>query len=311
MKAVVCTRYGPPEVLQIEEVAKPVPKADQILVKVYATAVNSGDLRVRSLDVPAFGRFPMQLILGFQKPRKPVLGIAFAGEVAEIGSHVKQFKVGDRVYAMAGMRMGGYAEYACVPENGCVHFIPEKASFEEAASLPFGATTALHFLRKVNIERANSILIYGASGAVGTAAVQIARYYGAEVTAICSSKNADLVKELGADHWIDYTDPDFVQKCEMYDAVFDAVGKWKKKEADALLYQGGRYTSVAGYGVARELKQDLVLLNSIYESGDFKAVIDKVYPMEDIVEAHRYVDSGRKRGNVVVRVVHQEATVPL
>ncbi|WP_215191069.1 NAD(P)-dependent alcohol dehydrogenase [Exiguobacterium sp. s7] len=302
MKAVICTAYGPPDVLQLQEVDKPVPKSDELLIQVHATAVHSGDRRLRSLDVPVAGKLPMRLVVGLKAPRQPILGVVLAGEVVETGNRVKQFKVGDRVYALTGMRFGGYAEYACVKASKCVERMPTNASFIEAASLPFGGTTALHFLRKAKIEQAKTVLIFGASGAVGSMAVQIAKYYGAHVTAVCRERNFELVRSLGADVVIDYTIDGYDGKLSTYDAVFDAAGKIDKRMARKHVAEHGKFSSVAGQGPASERKEDLTFLNELYETGRVKAVIDSVYPLEDIVAAHRYVDAGGKAGNVILTV---------
>ncbi|UTT41613.1 NAD(P)-dependent alcohol dehydrogenase [Exiguobacterium aurantiacum] len=302
MKAVICTGYGPPDVLQLREVDKPVPKSDELLIKVHTSAVHSGDRRLRALDVPALGKLPMRVIVGFKAPRQPILGVVLAGEIVETGSRVEDFKVGDRVYALTGMRFGGYAEYACVKANKCIERMPTNASFIEAASLPFGGTTALHFLRKVNIEQAKTILIYGASGAVGSMAVQIAKYYGAHVTAVCRERNFELVKSLGADIVIDYTIDGYDEKLTTYDTVFDAAGNIDKRLARKHVAEHGKFSSVAGQGPASERKEDLTFLKELFEAGQLKAVIDSVYPLEDIVAAHRYVDAGGKAGNVIMTV---------
>ncbi|WP_214797737.1 NAD(P)-dependent alcohol dehydrogenase [Exiguobacterium sp. s5] len=302
MRAVICTGYGPPDVLQLREVDKPVPKSDELLIKVHTSAVHSGDRRLRALDVPALGKLPMRVIVGFKAPRQPILGVVLAGEIVETGSRVEDFKVGDRVYALTGMRFGGYAEYACVKASKCVECMPNNASFVEAASLPFGGTTTLHFLRKVNIEQAKTVLIYGASGAVGSMAVQIANYYGAHVTAVCRERNFELVRSLGADVMIDYTIDGYDKKLTTYDAVFDAAGKIDKRMARKHVAEHGKFSSVAGQGPASERKEDLTFLNDLFEAGRVKAVIDSVYPLEDIVAAHRYVDAGGKAGNVIVTV---------
>lgn len=302
MKAVFCTAYGPPDVLQLQEVDKPVPKSDELLIKVHTSAVHSGDRRLRALDVPALGKLPMRVIVGFKAPRQPILGVVLAGEIVETGSRVEDLKVGDRVYALTGMRFGGYAEYACFKANKCVERMPTNASFIEAASLPFGGTTALHFLRKVNIEQAKTVLIYGAAGAVGSMAVQIAKHYGAHVTAVCRERNFELVTSLGADVVIDYTIDGYDEKLTTYDAVFDAAGKIDKRMARKHVAEHGKFSSVAGQGPASERKEDLTFLNDLFEAGRLKAVIDSVYPLEDIVAAHRYVDAGGKAGNVIVTV---------
>ncbi|WP_404276855.1 NAD(P)-dependent alcohol dehydrogenase [Exiguobacterium undae] len=302
MKAVICTAYGPPDVLKLQEVEQPVPKESDLLIQVRATAVHSGDRRLRALDVPAAGKLPMRLVVGWKAPRQPILGVVLAGEIVATGHRVKNFKVGDRVYTLTGMRFGGYAEYACIKENKCVQQMPRNASFAEAASLPFGGTTVLHFFRKLNLEQAKSILIYGASGAVGSIAVQIAKRYALHVTAVCSGRNAQLVKRLGADVVVDYTTDGYDTELTTYDAVFDASGKVDKRTARQHVKADGVFRSVAGQGVARALKDDLTRLNEWFEAGKIQAVIDTVYPLEEIVAAHRYVDSGQKHGNVIVSV---------
>ncbi|WP_214811587.1 NAD(P)-dependent alcohol dehydrogenase [Exiguobacterium sp. s127] len=303
MRAVICTAYGPPDVLKLREVKQPVPKASELLIKVHASAVHSGDRRLRALDVPAAGKLPMRVVIGFKAPRQPILGVVLAGEVVATGNRVQDFKVGDRVYALTGMRFGGYAEYACIKETSCVGQMPRNASFTEAASLPFGGTTVLHFFRKLNLKQAKTILIYGASGAVGSLAVQIAKQYGLHVTAVCSGRHVELVEGLGADGVVDYTAEGHGAHLTTYDTVFDASGKIDKRAARKHVGAKGAFRSVAGHGVARALKKDLILLNEWFETGKIKAVIDTVYSLEEIVAAHRYVDSGRKYGNVIVSVV--------
>lgn len=303
MRAVICTAYGPPDVLKLREVKQPVPKASELLIKVHASAVHSGDRRLRALDVPAAGKLPMRVVIGFKAPRQPILGVVLAGEVVATGNRVQDFKVGDRVYALTGMRFGGYAEYTCIKETSCVGQMPRNASFAEAASLPFGGTTVLHFFRKLNLKQAKTILIYGASGAVGSLAVQIAKQYGLHVTAVCSGRHVELVKGLGADVVVDYTAEGYDAHLTTYDTVFDASGKVEKRTARKHVGAKGAFRSVAGQGVARALKKDLILLNEWFETGKIKAVIDTVYSLEEIVAAHRYVDSGRKYGNVIVSVV--------
>ncbi|MFP7732012.1 NAD(P)-dependent alcohol dehydrogenase [Priestia aryabhattai] len=300
MKAMVCTKYGKPDVLQLKEVEKPAPKEHEILVKIHATTVTSGDCRVRSFNSPLLLWLPMRLVLGLRKPRKPILGVELAGEVVEVGKNVTQFKKGDQLFAMTGMKFGGYAEYICLSEKGTMTIKPENITYEEAASISFGGTTALHFFRKGRIQAGQKVLIYGASGAVGTAAVQLASYYGAEVTGVCSAENSELVKSLGADHVINYKNEDFTKRKERYDLIFDAVGKLTKNDCKEALALNGRFVSVEGQGIAKVQTEDLFFLKKLMEEGQIKSVIDRRYSLEQVPAAHEYVETGRKIGNVVV-----------
>ncbi|MCR8925995.1 NAD(P)-dependent alcohol dehydrogenase [Priestia megaterium] len=300
MKAMVCTKYGKPDVLQLEEVEKPIPKENEILIKIHATTVTSGDCRVRSFNSPLLLWLPMRIVLGLRKPRKSILGVELAGEVEDVGKNVTRFKKGDQLFAMTGMKFGGYAEYICLPEKGTIAVKPENVTHEEAASISFGGTTALHFFRKGNIQAGQKVLIYGASGAVGTAAVQLASYYGAEVTGVCSAKNSELVKSLGADYVIDYQNEDFSKKEERYNLIFDAVGKITKNQCKGALALNGRFVSVEGQGIAKVQTKDLLLLKKLMEEGRIKSVIDRCYSLEQIPEAHEYVETGHKIGSVVV-----------
>ncbi|MEH7317140.1 NAD(P)-dependent alcohol dehydrogenase [Priestia megaterium] len=300
MKAMVCTKYGKPDVLQLQEVEKPIPKENEILIKIYATTVTSGDCRVRSFNSPLLLWLPMRIVLGLRKPRKSILGVELAGEVEDVGKNVTRFKKGDQLFAMTGMKFGGYAEYICLPEKGTIAVKPENVTYEEAASISFGGTMALHFFRKGTIQTGQKVLIYGASGAVGTAAVQLASYYGAEVTGVCSAKNSELVKSLGADRVIDYQNENFTEKQEKYDLIFDAVGKITKNQCKAALALNGRFVSVEGQGIAKVQTKDLLLLKKLIEEGQIKSVIDRCYSLEQVPEAHEYVETGHKIGSVVV-----------
>lgn len=304
MKAVICTQYGGPEVLKIEEVAKPTPRDNEILIKIVASSVNSGDVRVRALAVEGFLRIIMRFVLGFRKPRKPILGVAFSGIVEQTGKYTKDFKVGDEVYGITGFQFGTYAEYIAVSEKSVIYKKPINATFEEAAALPFGGQTAIYFLEKAQIiQRKNpKVLIYGATGAVGSSAIQLSKYHNAEVTAVCSEGGKNLALELGAGEVIFYTQEDFTQTNEKFDIIFDAVGKITKKQCRHLLNENGSFVTVGGLEFAPDRVEQLQFLRELFEKGNYKAAIDRVYPMEEIVEAHRYVESGRKKGNVVLRI---------
>jgi NADPH:quinone reductase-like Zn-dependent oxidoreductase len=304
MKAAICPKYGAPEVLRIAEVAKPSPKKDELLVKVMASAVNSGDVRVRGLAVSGLMKALMLLVLGWSRPRKPILGTVFSGIVESVGSEVTDFKPGDEVYGLTGFRFGGHAQFLTIKETAPVILKPKKATWEDAAAIPFGGQTAIYFLEKAGIPQKNQprVLIYGASGSVGTAAVQLARHFGASVTAVCGEQGRDLVSQLGAERIRIYTREDFTKDEETYDLVFDAVGKTTHRQCRSLLKPDGVYKTVGGWETAAESKAQLDLLARLFDAGQYQATIDRVYTLNEIVEAHRYVDSGRKKGNVVVRI---------
>ncbi|EEM98412.1 Alcohol dehydrogenase, zinc containing [Bacillus thuringiensis IBL 200] len=299
MKAIICTKYGPPNVLQLQNVEKPKPKKNEVLVKIHATSVSTGDCRIRGFNSPLLFWIPMRIILGFRKPRKPILGVELSGEIEDIGTDVTQFKKGDQVFALTELNLGGYAEYTCLHESGLIALKPTNVTYEEAAVIPFGGTSALHFLRKGQIKKGQRVLIYGASGSVGTAAVQLAKYFGATVTAICSSSNFDLVTALGADNVIDYMKEDFTKRGEHYDIIFDAVGKYKKSLCTDALMPNGKYVSVNGM-MAKVSKEDMNLLKQLAETEKLKPVIDRTYRLEEIAEAHIYVEKGHKKGNVSI-----------
>lgn len=305
MNAVVCKKYGPPEVLfYTENAVKPVPKPKQLLVRVHATAVNSGDVRVRGLQVSGFLRIIMRLVLGVFKPRNPILGLVFSGIVEQVGSDVKSFKTGDEVFGMTGFDMGTYASYLTIAEKKSIALKPDNASHEEAAAIVFGGGSAIYFLEKAGVKSGKDlkVLVYGATGAVGTSAIQIAKYYDAEVTAVCSDSGIALSKSLGAADVINYKAEDFTENGKKYDIIFDAVGKLKKRNCKNSLKNQGKYVSVASLDVAAENKEQLEFLKMLFEANKLDAVIDKVYNLNEMVEAHRYVDTGRKKGNVVIKV---------
>ncbi len=304
MKAVICTKYGPPEVLKIQDIPKPNPKNDEILIKTMASAINSGDVRVRGLKVNGFLKIVMRLMFGINKPRKPVLGTVFSGIVETIGDNVTRFKVGDSVFGMTGLKFGTYAEYIALKENDKVILKPENATFEEAAALPFGGQTAIYFLEKAGIGKKSNpeILIIGATGAVGTAAIQIAKHHNADITVVCSSRGDELVKSLGVSKIILYDKEDFTKSKSKFDIIFDAVGKTSKNQCKKLLKKGGVYKTVGGMEVAAENKRQLEILKALFEKGEYDATIDKIFPMDKVVEAHGYVDTERKKGNVVLRI---------
>lgn len=325
MKAIVFKRYGEPEVLRIAETKKPVPKKNEVLVRIFATSVTAEDPKMRGFNHPPLLKIPVGLMFGFKKPKNPVLGIEFSGTIEALGKEVKKYKIGDEVFGYTGLSFGAYAEYKCMPENGLMHYKPENLSFEESACMVNGPLSALAYMKKKgNIKQGDKILIYGASGSVGTAAVQLAKYFGAHVTGVCSTKNLELVSSIGADIVIDYTCQDFTQKEEKYDLLFDTVGKTSIKECLKLLRPKGRYL-LTEFGFSHILAsifasffknkkiivassnfywkiEDLALFTEIAEKGFFKPVIDKTFPLERIIEAHKYVALGHKAGNVSISI---------
>ena len=317
MKAAVYVQYGQPEVLHVKEVEKPIPGDNQILVSIKATAVNSGDVRLRKADP-----FAVRFIFGFLKPKINILGTVFSGEVESVGKDVTKFKVGDAVFGHTDMRFGAYAEYLCVSEEGSSALKPANITHAEAAAIPFGGVTALHFIKKANIQPGQKVLIVGASGAVGSAAVQLAKSFGADVTGVCSTANIALVKSIGADKVIDYTLEDFTQNGEIYDVIFDTVKaisvsrsvKSLSKNGIMILSAAGMSEMLQGLwisktsnrkvltGVISHTAADIIFLKELIAAGKYKPVIDKAYPLEQIAEAHAYVEKGHKKGNVGINI---------
>jgi len=315
MKAIIYKNYGAPEVLQLKEVNKPIPKDNEILIRIFATAANSGDVRLRKADPWA-----VRLFFGLTKPRIKILGGFLSGEIEAAGKNVTKFKAGDKVFGATGMGFGAYAEYKCLPEDGILAIKPNNISHAQAATISFGGTAALYFLRKANIKSGQKVLIYGASGAVGTAAVQLANYYGAEVTGVCSASNAALVKSLGADKVIDYTKGDFTKNGEKYDVIFVTVDKLSfSKSIKSLKKQGTLILGATGLsqtlkavltsliskqkvllGLISQKANDIIFLKELIEKGDYKPVVDRSYPLKEMAAAHRYVEQGHKRGNVAI-----------
>jgi NADPH:quinone reductase-like Zn-dependent oxidoreductase len=323
MKAMVWARYGPPEVLQLQEIAKPTPKENEVLIKVHATTVTAGDCEVRSLKNPSWYRLPLRIYIGFRKPKRiTILGQELAGEIEAVGNAVTKFKPDDPIFAAALMRMGGYAEYACLPETYPVALKPTNMSHEEAATIPTGGINGLHLLRKAAIQPGQRLLINGAGGSIGTYALQIAKSFGVDVTCVDSTEKLEMLRSLGADQVIDYTQEDFTKRGETYDAIIDVVGKSSFSGSIRSLKPHGRYVlgnpSLSGmirgtwtskttdknvlFDLADYRADDISFLKRLIEAGKLKAVIDRCYPLEQVAEAHRYVEAGHKKGNVVILV---------
>lgn len=322
MKAVVCTKYGSPDVLQLEEVEKPTPKDNESLIRIHAASVTAGDCEIRGFKMPGWLWLPARIGFGIRGPRNKILGQELAGEIESVGKDVKRFRKGDQVFGRTGFGFGAHAEYICMSEDGVLTTKPSNMTYEEAAAVPFGGLDALHFIRKGNIQRGQKVLINGASGSIGTFAVQIAKYLGAEVTGVCSTSNLDMVRSLGADHVIDYTKEDFTKKDQIYDVILDVVGQSSFSNSLRSLKQNGLYIlanpgllqMVRGplnstrsnkkviIGAASPKAEDLIFLKELIENGKIKTVIDRCYPLEQIVEAHRYVEKGHKKGNVVIKM---------
>ncbi len=312
MKAIVCTKYGPPEVLKLMEVEKPMPGDNEVLIKIHATTAHVGDTKIRSLKpglgpvMDFFFKPIMRIIVGFKGPRNKILGMDLAGEIVDAGKDVTLFKKGDQVFASAfqGFKFGAYAEYICLPEDGLIAIKPDNITYEEVAPISNGALTALLILRKADIQKGQKVLIYGASGSMGTYSVQLAKYFGAEVTGVCSTKNLELVKSLGADKVIDYTQENFNDSSETYDVIFDSVARIASSQRKKSLKKTGIFLD--GLGSANGLKpksKDLIFLKELGEAGNLKTVIDRRFPLREMVRAHRYVDKRHKKGNVIINVV--------
>lgn len=324
MKAIICTKYGTPDVLQLAEVEKPNPKNKEVLIKIHAATVTAGDCEIRRFDMPTWIWLPARIGFGLRGPRRKILGQELAGEIESVGNDVKKFRKGDQIFAFTGFGLSAYAEYTCLPEDGLLSIKPANMSYEEAATVPMGGITALHYLRRANIQNGDKVLINGASGSIGTLAVQLANYFGAEVTGVCSTSNLDMVSFIGANQVIDYTIEDFTKSEGTYDVIFDVTGKIPYSKGLKTLNKNGRYLLAnpglsemfrgrlnflrSGKkvltGVASEKTEDLMFIKELIETGKIKAIIDRCCPLEQTAEAHRYVEKGHKKGNVVITVEH-------
>jgi NADPH:quinone reductase-like Zn-dependent oxidoreductase len=309
MKAAICTKYGAPEVIKIEEIQKPIPKDNEILIHIITTTVQSGDCKLRNLigvntsktNYNPVVKFLMRVMIGYNKPRNPIFGIELCGKIESIGKKVTKHKVGDEVIVMTDVKMGAHAEYIVWPEGKLLINKPKNMTFEQAAALSFGGTTALCFLKKANIQNGKTILINGASGAVGSSAVQIAKYFGAIVTGVCGTNNIELVKSIGADYVIDYTKENIETDKIQYDIIFDAVGKTSRNICKNILKPNGKYITVLN-GIAIGKQEDLNFLKKLVEQNEYTVVIDKCYSLEKIIEAYEYVETGHKKGNVIIKL---------
>jgi 2-desacetyl-2-hydroxyethyl bacteriochlorophyllide A dehydrogenase len=329
MQAMIWTKYGSPDGLQLREVEKPTPKDNEVLIRIHAATATAGDCEMRSLRFPLFLSLPMRMYVGLRRPiRIRIIGQELAGEIESVGQEVKRFKKGDQVFAATGLGFGAYAEYKCLPEDGVLAIKPANMTCEEAAAIPVGGLEALHFLRKANILSGQKVLINGAGGSIGTFAVQLARYFGAEVTGVDSTGKLDMLRSIGTDHVIDYTQDDFTQSGETYDVILDVMGKSSfsrcirslKPNGHYLLLNAGlsqmvrgRWTSMTSskkviIGAASQKREDLIFLKELIEAGKITAVIDRRYPLEQVAEAHRYVETGHKKGNVVITVEQNSIT---
>jgi NADPH:quinone reductase-like Zn-dependent oxidoreductase len=331
MKAMVLTKFGPPDVLQLQEVATPAPKDHEVLIRIYATTVTAGDCQLRSLKLPIWLRLPIQIYVGYIRRGNMILGQELAGEIEAVGKEVTRFRQGDQVFAWTGLGLGAYAEYKCLPEDGVLAIKPATMTYEEAAALPVGGLEAVYFLRRGTIQSGQKVLIHGAGGSIGTFAIQLAKYFGADVTGVDSAGKLDMLRSIGADQVIDYTQADFTKNGETYDVIFDVVGKSSFSRSIRSLKHNGRYLlgnprlsqRVRGRWTSRrsskqvipwkaraasEYTEDINFLKELIEAGKIQSVIDRCYPLEQTAEAHRYVDTGHKKGNVVITVEQNNKT---